>query len=139
MNTQTTLPANSGVAALQLRRTLRLDAFTCLAGAIGFLAIGISPLGELLGFFSPALSLALAGVLLIYAGWLLWLARRPAIQARQIILPVVINDCWVVGWLAVLIFNLLPLTLPGKLFVSATVVGVAIFACVEFYAARKIR
>ncbi|MBE3560484.1 MAG: hypothetical protein IMW89_14860 [Ktedonobacteraceae bacterium] len=141
MSTRATshITSSFSASALLLHRSLQLDALTSLVGAAGFLAVGLSPLAQIMGFTEPALPLIVGVVLLAYVGWLFWLTRRPDAQPRQALLVIAINDCWVVGWLAVLIFNLLPLTLLGKLFVGLMVVIVALFALVEFYAIRKMR
>ena len=138
MATRTTSYSTNPSSVL-LHRTLQLDALSSFLGAVGFLAVSINPLAQIMGFTEPALSIALAIALLVYVGWLLLLTRQPDAEARQSMIVVAINDLWVVGWVAVLIFNLLPLTLLGKLFVGLMVVVVGLFALVEFYAVRKIR
>ena len=138
MATRTT-SYSTNTSSVLLHRTLQLDALSSFLGAVGFLAVSINPLAQIMGFTEPVLPIVLAIALLVYVGWLLLLTRQPDAEARQSMIVVAINDLWVVGWVAVLIFNLLPLTLLGKLFVGPMVVVVGLFAIVEFYAVRKVR
>jgi cbb3-type cytochrome oxidase subunit 3 len=128
-------PASSSL----LRNALQVDGVVSAIGALGFLAVGISPLATLMGFGGAAFPLIVCVVLVAYVAWLYWLTRKPKIESRQAMTVVVINDAWVVGSIVLLIINQPPLTLFGKLFIGLIAVVVAAFSGVEFYAVRKQR
>lgn len=123
-----------------LHRTIQLDALTCTIGAIGFLAVGfIGPLTQLMGFTDMLLPILTGIGLLPYIAWLLWLTGKPQAQPRLIVFALIINALWILGWLAVLLFQLVPLTLLGQLFVGFTVVVVALCTVAQFYAMQKLQ
>ncbi|QBD76479.1 hypothetical protein EPA93_10845 [Ktedonosporobacter rubrisoli] len=136
MATQTSGYGNN-LSSPQLRRILLLDCLTSLLGALGFLAVAASPLAQLMGFNERALPLIIGIALLAYMVWLFSLTRKPAIWPGEVMAVMVINDCWVLAWLVVLIANWLSLTVWGELFVGLTVVVVALFSTVEFLYLRK--
>ncbi|WP_220205152.1 hypothetical protein [Reticulibacter mediterranei] len=120
-----------------LRGTLQLDGAVSAVGALAFLAVGFSPLSDFLGFTEPAFPLIVGVILIAYVVWLFRLTRRREVDRRQAMGAVAINDAWVVISIVLLVINLPPLTLWGKLFVGLIAVVVAAFAIVEFYALRK--
>lgn len=120
-----------------LRNALQLDCVISAVGALGFLVVGFSPLSSFLGFTEPAFPLIVGVILIAYVSWLFWLTRGREVDRRQAMGAVVINDAWVVISIVLLLINLPPLTLWGKLFVGLIAVVVATFAIVEFYALRK--
>jgi len=120
-----------------LRNALQLDAVVSGIGALGFLIVGFSPLATFLGFTGSTFPLVIGVILIAYVAWLFWLTRKPEVDRRQAMGAVVINDAWVLASVVLLIINLPPLTLLGKLFIGLIAVVVAVFAIVEFYAVRK--
>ncbi|HZR42328.1 MAG TPA: hypothetical protein VFB12_19565, partial [Ktedonobacteraceae bacterium] len=83
MATRTTTSYNANTSSVLLHRTLQLDALSSFLGAVGFLAVSINPLAQIMGFTEPVLPIVLAIALLVYVGWLLLLTRQPDAEARQ--------------------------------------------------------
>ena len=118
-----------------LRRTLGLDAATCLAMGAAMI-LGAQPLGVLTGL-PPAL-LMLAGVVLLpVAGLMIWLARRASAPAPMLWLVIGGNAGWVAASLLLLIGGWVQPTLAGEVVVIVQALGVVALTVVEYAGLRQ--
>ena len=120
-----------------LRRALRVDA--AASGTMGLaFAIASRPVSGLLGI--PAAVLFWVGLFLFaYAGFLIWLARRPGMPRSLVLAVVVGNLLWVAGSLAILPAGLVELTGLGVAVVLAQAAAVAGFAAMEYDGLRQLQ
>lgn len=122
MSSQTTSIASMSF----LRKVLLADAAVSAAAA-AVMAFGGGQLQAPLGL--PAGLLAPAGLsLFVYAAFVLWLARRPAIPRGAVWGAVGINIVWAVDCLAMAFGPWFQPTVPGQAFLLAQVVTVLVFA-----------
>ena len=120
-----------------LRRSLLVDAIA--SGSMGLAFAGASgPISVLLGL--PAPVLFWVGLFLVgYAGFLIWLARRPNLPRSLVAAVVVGNLLWVVGSLALLPSGLVAPTGLGVAVVLGQAVAVAGFAAMEYGGLRQLQ
>jgi len=118
-----------------LRRALLADA--AASAAVGALmALGAPALQGLLGL--PAALLMWAGVALFpYAGYLAWLAARPAVPRAAVWLPIALNLLWAIDCAIVWFASGLQPTLLGDAFVLLQIATVLAFAELEFIGLRR--
>ena len=120
-----------------LRRALLVDAIASGSMGLAF-SIASRPLSELLGFPAPALFWV--GLFLVaFAGFLIWLARRPQVSRPLVAAIVAGNLLWVVGSLALLPAGLVELTGLGVGVVLGQAAAVAVFAAVEYGGLRQLQ
>jgi len=108
-----------------LRSAIRADSLFCAIGGALTLALA----GQLPAFFGtgiPAFYLGMGATLLIYAGFLLWLASRPTISRRAALVPIVLCILWVIDSAIVLLSGWLPFTTAG--FWTIVVIGDLVLA-----------
>ena len=120
-----------------LRRALLVDAIASGSMGLAF-SIASRPLSNLLGFPAPALFWV--GLFLVaFAGFLIWLARRPQVSRPLVAAIVAGNLLWVVGSLALLPAGLVELTGLGVGVVLGQAAAVAVFAAVEYGGLRQLQ
>ena len=113
-----------------LRRTLGLDAATCVAMGVA-MTVGSGPLAQLTGL--PAALLVGAGlVLLPIAGLMAWLARRMEAPATLVWLVIGGNTGWAVVSLLLLVSGWVEPTLAGQAFVVVQALGVIGLTALEY-------
>jgi len=119
-----------------LRRSLQLDGIaSALCGLI--MLAGAPLISPLIGLTRPAIAMAVGGGLLVYAGALLWNARRPTISRTEVLVAVVLNAAWVAGSLVLIVDG--PLTMIGNVAVAAIAAAVLLFAVLEGVGLRRLR
>ena len=120
-----------------LRRALLVDATASGTMGLAFASASRS-LAGLLGF--PAAALFWVGFFLVaFAGFLIWLARRPRMPRLLVVAVVVGNVLWVAGSLALLPAGLVDLTGLGVAVVLGQAAAVAVFAAVEYGGLRQLQ
>ena len=118
-----------------LRRTLGLDAATCVAMGVA-MTVGSGPLAQLTGL--PAALLVGAGlVLLPIAGLMAWLARRMEAPATLVWLVIGGNAGWAVVSLLLLVSGWVEPTLAGQAFVVVQALGVIGLTALEYRGLRQ--
>ena len=118
-----------------LRRTLGLDAATCLAMGAA-MTLGALPLAGLTGL--PAALLMIAGVVLFpVAGLMIWLARRTDAPAPMLWLVIGGNAGWAGASLLLLASGWVRPTLLGEIFVVVQALGVLGLTLVEYAGLRQ--
>jgi hypothetical protein len=117
-----------------LRRTLGLDAATCLAMGAA-MTLGALPLSDLTGL-PPAL-LMLAGLVLFpVAGLMIWLARRHSAPAPMLWLVIGGNAGWVAASALLLFSGWVRPTLAGEIVVVVQALGVVALTVIEYAGLR---
>ena len=120
-----------------LRRALLVDAIASGSMGLAF-SLASRPLSDLLGFPAPAVFGG--GLFLVaFAGFLIWLARRPQVPRPLVAAIVAGNLLWVVGSLALLPAGLVELTGLGVAVVLGQAAAVAVFAAVEYGGLRELQ
>lgn len=129
-----TAPVAAADAKL-LRFALKQDAIGSGANGLVYLAVA-AIFGSMFGL--PAAFLVPIGAFLVaFAGLLLFLASRPAVNRAAVITVMVVNVAWVIASAEVLIAGWFPLTGLGIALVVAQAVVVAGFAALQFMGLRK--
>ncbi|NBB16784.1 hypothetical protein GVN21_15575 [Caulobacter sp. SLTY] len=118
-----------------LKRTLGLDAATCLAMGAA-MTLGALPLGDLTGL-PPALLMVAGLVLFPVAGLMIWLARRNDAPAPMLWLVIGGNAGWVAASLLLLVGGWVKPTLAGEIFVIVQALGVVALTLVEYAGVRQ--
>ncbi|MEU8250292.1 hypothetical protein [Nonomuraea sp. NPDC048916] len=128
-----TAPAKA--EAKLLRFALKQDAIGSGANGLVYLAAA-AIFGSMFGL--PAAMLVPVGAFLVaFAGFLLYLASRPAVNRAAVITVMAVNVAWVIASAEVLIAGWFPLTGLGIALVIAQAVVVAGFAGLQFAGLRK--
>ena len=118
-----------------LRRALQGNAlFSVISGAL-ILAINRT-LVEFLGLPSSASLTPLGIGLLVYAGWLLWNARREKIRIVDAWMAVALDMVWVVGSYALLFA--VRFSSSGKWVVALVAEAVLVFAVMQWLGLRRL-
>jgi len=118
-----------------LRRALQGNAlFSVISGAL-ILAINRT-LVEFLGLPSSASLTPLGIGLLVYAGWLLWNARREKIRIVDAWMAVALDMVWVVGSYALLFA--VRFSSSGKWVVALVAEAVLVFAVLQWLGLRRV-
>lgn len=118
-----------------LRRVLLADAATCLATGL-LLTLGANFLQPLLGL--PQALLREAGMLLFpFAALVLFTATRPRLPRMLVWVIVISNVLWAFDSAMLLLAGWVTPTVPGKAFVVAQALAVALFAELEFFGLRR--
>ena len=118
-----------------LRRALQGNAlFSVISGAL-VLAINRT-LVEFLGLPSSASLTPLGIGLLVYAGWLLWNARREKIRIVDAWMAVALDMVWVVGSYALLFA--VRFSSSGKWVVALVAEAVLVFAVMQWLGLRRV-
>lgn len=135
MATQTTTRWASGHLLQGIMRTN-----AAVTGACGLvMLVGAGPLARFLGVEAP-LALTAVGVgLLLYVPVLLWMARRADQDRRVGFVAAALDGLWVLGSLALILTNVLPLTPEGRWLIAAVADIVAVFALAQLYAAWRMK
>ena len=119
-----------------LRRSLQLDGIASgVTGAL--LLVGAGPVSAVIGLSSPAITRIIGVVLAVYAGALLWNARRASVSRGETLAAVVLNAAWVLGSIAVIELGLLS-TL-GNVAVGVMALAVLGFALLEIVGLRRLQ
>jgi hypothetical protein len=87
---------------------------------------------------SPALLVAIAGGLLLYAGSLVVAARREAVDRRALLTAAVFDAGWVVGSAIVLVAAWAQLAPAARVLLIAAALIVEVFAALQVRVARSI-
>ncbi len=134
MSSQSVQSRNKGIASLQ--RAMRSNGvFSLLSGAV--LLVGAKPLAEFMGIPVPAALLGIGGILLAYAITLFLVTARPQVDRRLGYTAIVLDIAWVLGSIAILTTDWVPLTTAGKWTVALLAEVVAGFAIWQAYAIRR--
>jgi hypothetical protein len=127
---------NSHDSATFLRRSLQLDGVASgLTGALLLVAAG--PVSTLIGNAAPAVARLVGAGLLVFAGALLWNARRATVAHGEVVAAVVLNVAWVIG--SAVLIALGPLTVLGNVAVAAVALAVLGFTLLEIVGLRRLR
>jgi len=118
-----------------LRRALRGNALFSILSGVGILMANRT-LAEFLGLPRDADLSALGIGLLVYAGWLLWNARRETIRIVEAWIAVILDILWVVGSYA-LVFAA-TLSTGGKWIVGFVAEIVFLFGLMQWLGLRRI-
>lgn len=119
-----------------LRRVLLVDAVSC-AGMGALLLAAAAPLSGVLGL-PVALLQGAAAILLPFAAFVAWLARRAAMPRAAVWAVVAINALWVVESVAVLFVGWTHPTALGVAFVLMQAAFVAVLAELEAIGLRRL-
>ncbi|MDC8013012.1 hypothetical protein [Tahibacter soli] len=119
-----------------LRRVLLVDAVSC-AGMGALLLAAAAPLSGVLGL-PVALLQGAAAILLPFAAFVAWLARRAAMPRAAVWAVVAINALWVVESVAVLFVGWTHPTTLGVAFVLMQAAFVAVLAELEAIGLRRL-
>ncbi|MEW6248684.1 MAG: hypothetical protein AB1555_18520 [Nitrospirota bacterium] len=113
-----------------LRMSLRSNAaFSGMSGLVLLIAAG--PIAAFLGVEAPWIIRGLGPGLLVFAVWLSVVASRPSPDRREVWSAIGLDGAWVIGSAALLLWDLWPLTAPGKWAVGITADLVATFAVLQ--------
>ncbi len=130
--THTQTLASSNNASLS-RRVLLADALSgVLSGVLLLVASG--PIDSFLGLNAPLALAIVGGLCLLYAADLTWIATRPVLDHRLLLIPIVLNSVWIIGSYALIISNWQSLTTEGKWAIAIAAEAVFVFAAIQFYA-----
>lgn len=119
-----------------LRAYLTLDALA--SGLLGVLlaVLGAAVLDDLLGL--PAALLVPAGIfLVVFAGWLRYLATRPVVSTGAADVVIVVNALWVIASVVLVVAGWFSLTALGVAFVLVQAATVALFAAMQVGGLRR--
>jgi len=118
---------------LVLRRTLQANAvFSGVSGAVALAAAG--PIAGFMGLPSGQDLYPTAILLLVFSGWLLWMASRPEIPRGQAIAVAFFDWLWVIGSLPLVLGAGPQLTSGGKWLLALLALAVADFAAIQTWA-----
>ncbi len=118
--------------ATWLRTSLRGNAlFSGLSGMLFLVAA--QPIAMFLGIGQTWMLRAIGPGLILYAFWLVMIARRPTPDRREVWAAIGLDTAWVIGSAVWLIAGPIPLTLAGKWTVGIVADIVATFALLQFY------
>jgi hypothetical protein len=118
-----------------LRRVLLADAATCAAAGL-LLMLGPGLLEQSLGLPS-SLSRYTGIVLLPFAAFLIYLARRANLSQPAVWAVIVLNALWTADSILLLLSGWIEPTALGYAFVIFQAIGVAMFAGLEYFGLRK--
>jgi hypothetical protein len=118
-----------------LRRVLLADAATCAAAGL-LLMLGPGLLEQSLGLPS-SLSRYTGIVLLPFAAFLIYLARRANLLQPAVWAVIVLNALWTADSILLLLSGWIEPTALGYAFVIFQAIGVAMFAGLEYFGLRK--
>lgn len=111
-----------------LRRSLQLDGVASgLTGVLLLVAAG--PVSALIGLAASGVARIIGAGLIVYAGALLWNARRTTVARGEVVAAVLLNIAWVIGSAALVLAG--PLTALGNLAVAAVAAVVLGFTLLE--------
>lgn len=118
------------------RLSLRLDA--AFVGVSGLsLLLAARPIGEFLSWDATA-AIALSGLAFIPdAAWMAWESGHQALQRRDLLVPMAVNDAWVLASVAVLISGVPELTSGGSWAIGLGAVVVGVIATTQWIALRQ--
>jgi hypothetical protein len=97
------------------------------------------PAFDLLGLNGPAILVVLGAGLLLYGGWLSWLAIGRPVEDRLVLAVALLNVAWIAGSALILVSGVPALTAEGKWTVGVVAVLVAFFAEAQFYALWRMK
>ncbi len=118
--------------SILLIRSLQANAwFSGLSGLLFLVAGG--PIASFLGIEVPWVISSLGLGLIVYAFWLVTIARRPTPDRREVWSAIGLDAAWVLGSALLLITAPTLLTLAGKWAVGIVADLVAVFAVLQFY------
>ena len=119
------------------RLSLRLDA--AFVGVSGLsLLLGARPIGEFLGWGATA-AIALTGLAFLpLAAWMGWESTHRRLQRRDLLVPMVLNDAWVLASATVLLSGTPELTTGGSWAVGLVAGVVGAIASTQWIALRQL-
>lgn len=121
-----------------LRRALRGNsAFSAASGLV--LLVAARPLASFIGLDAPLALVVLGVILILYAGWLFWVASQESIDSRYGMTAVILDVAWVGGSALILLGGWPPLTVAGKWTVALLAEVVAVFAVWQAVGLRRAR
>lgn len=122
-------------ASTFLRRVLLADAATCAAAGL-LMTLGSGLLESTFGL--PAELSRYAGVSLFpFAAFLVYLARREYLSQPVVWAVIALNVLWTADSILLLLSGWIEPTGPGYAFIIFQAVGVAMFACLEYFGLRR--
>lgn len=119
------------------RRTMFANASFSAASAV-FMLAARDTLYPLFALESPALLVAMAGGLLLYAGSLVVAARREPPDRRALLTAAVLDAGWVIGSGIILVVAWGQLAPVARVLIIAAALVVEVFATLQFRVARSI-
>jgi hypothetical protein len=126
----------NATAAPLLRRAMQADAL--VSGVAGLLLTALpGALGGLLGFPRPGYLLTVGLGLLGYAAWLLYSARRPAVNLWAGRAAILLNILWVAASAMLLLVAPSLFNTAGQWLVGLVALAVADFAVVQYVGLRR--
>lgn len=132
MSMAQTLPASKPTL---LRNTMLADALFTAAGAL-FTLWNTDMVDQFLGLGQPFALRMVAIVSLLYAGELIWLARRPSLSRATIQTLIILDVLWVVASVALLSFGP-AFTTAGYWTMLIVADAVALFGLLKFLGFRR--
>lgn len=119
-----------------LNRILQANAlFSGLSGLTGLLFSG--PIADVMGIGRPFVLMIVGGVLLLYAVDLAMTSRSATIPAAKVRYFIAMDVAWVIGSVVLLLIPSLELTGAGRMLIVVLAGFVAVFAALQYVAARK--
>jgi hypothetical protein len=123
-------------SARALRIFLSLDATASVTLGVLLAALGAMVLAELLGY-PPALLIPVGVGLVVFAGWLRYLATRPFVSRAGAGVVVVGNVLWVLTSVVLVLAGWFDPTTLGRGFVLVQAAAVAVFAALQYGGLRR--
>ena len=121
-----------------LRGALRANA--AFSGLSAIVLVGSSgAAASFLGAAEPVEMLSLGVQLGVFAVFLAWLSRRPAIPRWPVIVVIALDLLWVVSSAALLLSPPDPLTVGGRWAIGLVAGAVLVFADLQFFGLRRLR
>lgn len=120
------------------RAALYADAaFVALSGLA--MLVAAHPIAAFMGWPPPSALMIMGVLFLPYAAGLAWHAVQNDIPRRALIVPMVLNELWVLASIVILLSGAPPLTTGGKWTVGIVADIVAMIAIAQFIALRRMR
>jgi len=117
-----------------------LQANATFSGVSGVVMIaGRHWFSQLFGPVTPTIFAAIGAGLIVYAGWLVLVARRQAIDVREVWTAVLADLGWVIGTAILLAAQPLWLSLSGTIVAALIGAVVAAFAIVQWYGLKQLQ
>ena len=120
-----------------LRKALQGNAlFSGLSGLASFFAA--QWLAQFTGIHEPLVFVVLGVILIVFAVDLAWLASRESPDRRLVWVVILLDVAWVAGSAAILMTDLVPLTVSGRWAIALLAEVVAVFALLQYIGLRRL-
>ena len=120
-----------------LRKALQGNAlFSGLSGLASFFAA--QWLAQFTGIYEPLVFVVLGVILIVFAVDLAWLASRESPDRRLVWVVILLDVAWVAGSAAILMTDLVPLTVSGRWAIALLAEVVAVFALLQYIGLRRL-